>query len=186
MGFFGVAVVLVCFGFLRRTCPAWSSLSSSGRSQPGIIFSLFRDSGAGPRSVTPPCPCLRRGSLRDSRRKQPALLPVPRHYFSLQLSLHFRVHISARDSILGFVGTGGFRQIGSSRNLGEPVPLGLPADSEGRERFGGAAPGPRHVRTGGQDGPFPAKPRRWGPRPPMQSATSAQRACRHGARLCAN
>lgn len=74
------------------------------------------------------------------------------HYFSLQLSLHFRVHISARDSILGFVGTGSFRQIGSSSNLSELVALGLPACSEGSRSQGGCprAQRPRHVQTGGQ------------------------------------
>lgn len=82
-------------------------------------------------SVTSACPCPLEGPFRDARRKQTALLPVTFHCFSLQLSLHFRAHVSARDSILGFVGTGLCRQIGSSRNLSKLVPLGLPADSEG-------------------------------------------------------
>lgn len=63
--------------------------------------------------------------------KQTAFLPSPFHYFSLQLSLHFRAHVSARDAILGFVGTGGFQQIGSSKNLSRLLPVGLPAHSEG-------------------------------------------------------
>lgn len=120
----------------------------------GIIWSLFGDQGVdGAENSDPPMPLSTPGSFWDWRRRQTALLPVPFHYFSLQLSLHFRVHSSARDSILGFVGTGWFRQIGSFRNLSKLVPLGLPACSEGRrerQRSCLRLQCPRHVQTGEQ------------------------------------
>lgn len=126
----------------------------------GIILSLSGEQGAVLRMVTPLCPWPLQDSFLDSRRKQTALLLVPFHYFSLQLSLHFRVHVSARDSILGFVGTRWFQQIGSSRNLSELVPLGLLAYSEGRRgsKRLPQAQCPRHVQTGGQDALFQHSP----------------------------
>lgn len=60
---------------------------------------------------------------------------------------------------MGFVGTGWFRQIGSSRNLSKLVPLGLPASSEGRRGSEGLPGGPRvpdMCRQEGKGDPFPA------------------------------